>query len=453
MKRLLLISWIVALGLGCTKAPSPVEPAPPVPQPVVELTRGFGDSPLVGEIVLTPSAGTVSGNAWRYSIELDSDGRADAAGEVRSRVVVPYRFETPGPHRIEVVLTRGAERQEIEEFVVVNDPSALEVVGALDLPVGEGFLTGIAVDRRGEHVYVAGTFRDPGPLFSVNAATMTLEGFGSLDQGVTEGLSAAPDEDLLYAVSKEGDFEVISIPGMERVAFFDPLPVQFHVLALPGRRAYAGGWGFTLIDTETGAILEEMPGLLYSEFALSPNGTRIGLLSSGRGGIPDELFMLTASDLETIWRTDLRALNSLDLPADEFVRSDAIAFSSDGDRLYVTRFTSATAGTSGSGRWEFLVLDARDGRLVRKLTLGYGCSIAHCQAIANSTALSADGRWAAMVTGVGTFFIDRELDLPLYRTPDDILTYCCNVAANPVRNEFFFSGFQGERVTKVRVRG
>ncbi|MBA3583931.1 MAG: hypothetical protein H0W36_05270 [Gemmatimonadetes bacterium] len=354
------------------------------------------------------------------------------------------------------------EAQSVEEVVVVNDPGKIEVLGSVELPTIDpmrDFFIGIAVDRTGQNLFVGGLRQTDLPVYTLDTSALVVSDSVKLDmlRSNPEGLSAAPDEDRLYVAGRDFDFTVLSTPGLEVSRYFERVVGQFAVLALPNRRAYVGGIGldvqFALIDTETGEILRQFGSVSPDtrNFALSPDRTRIALPTLGGEDGPDDLVLLGAEDLLPRWRVDLKASDPTGLPPETFTISDAVAFSADGRRVYVTRFT---LGLQGSGRMDFLVVDASDGRLLRRMTIDRSCASANfCKSGPNAVAISTDGRFAAFSTGPGAFFVDRELDLPLYRTPrGESSIYCCDVAANPVADEFYFNSLREARVTKVRVR-
>ncbi|MGH7542321.1 MAG: hypothetical protein ACREK7_00145 [Gemmatimonadota bacterium] len=409
---------------------------------------------LIDPLPPSPLAGPQA--PWQYQVDLDTDGDADASGAVSERVAVPYRFEEIGPHRIEVMLERGAERETREEFVVVNDLPAIEVLSRAEIPVGFGqstdVLTGIVVDRTGERVYVAGVSAFPQPLFIVDARSMiVLERVDLTEpQGALEALAIAPGEDFLFVISKGFDLTVFTLPDLGLFRFIDPVNAWFHLHALPGKRVYVSGGGngssFALVDADEGSIVRDLMINNSRHFAVSPEGSTIALLTESGAKGPHELILLSAEDFMPRWRVDLK-VDPNDLPPNAFSQNNAVAFSMDGGRIYVTR------AIEGLERWEFLVLDAADGAILRVMTIGFGCVNVHCAGLANPVAISPNGRLAAFSTGIGAFFVDRTLDLPLYRTPFlEQEVYCCSVAASPVGDEFYFSSFFGGQVTKVRIR-
>lgn len=451
--------------LGCSDGGGPTPPVPgELSPPRVSATLGFGDAPLTGEVVLDPGVVPRGVAPWRYAIDLDGDGAADARGEAGTRTAVGYAFVAPGPHPIGIVLTRGVEEQSIEEVVVVNDPGKIEVLGSVELPTIDPMrdvFIGITVDRSGQNLFVGGLRQTDLPVYTLDATTLTLSDSVKLDmlQSHPEGLSAAPDEDRLYVAGRQFDFTVLSTPELDVVHYFERVIGQFAVLALPNRRAYVGGVdnvnGLALIDTQTGEILRQFrtdnPPQGTRNFALSPNRTQIALPTQGGEDGPDDLVLLGAEDLLPRWRVDLKAADTPGLPPGAVTINDGVAFSADGGRIYVMRLT---LGVQGFGRVDFLVVDASGGQILRRMTIDRGCaSFSSCLSGPNTVAISADGRFAAFSTSAGVFFVDRVLDLPLHRSPfDQRGTYCCGTAANPITEEFYFISLSQARVTKVRIR-
>lgn len=455
-----LAAWGFLFLAGCGDTPAGPRLDIPVPAPAVTATLGFGDSPVIGEIVLQPTI--VEGAAlWRYAIDLEAGGAVDYEGNVAARVSVPYRYEGIGPHRIRIELTRGEERRTIEEFVVVNDPQAIEVLGGGDIPSsGSNQNTGIAVDRGGEFVYAARG--NEKIIHRLNANTLAVE--ATLELGrfghALEGLSTAPDEDLLYGIDQRSRFFVIRTPDLEELQVFQADGAQAHVHAVGDRKAYVSrGTTFSLLDTQSGVVLKVLdpPETGVLDFSLSPDGSRIALLTVRREGfdgpVHTELLLLTSGDLMPLWRVTVENSDPPDLPAGATPANDSVAFSAVGDRIYVVRILDGAGALDELNQWDFLVLDAADGRLLRRMTLGHGCDSGSCRSAANPVAVSMDGRFVAITTGLGAFFVDRELGLPLYRTPlDEFQIYCCDVASSPVRDEFYFNSLDLDRVTKLRIR-
>ncbi len=459
---LLLVIW------GCSDATGPPTDPGAVPAPQVYATLGFGDAPVTGEVILDPQPPNpaVGPQApWQYEVDLDRDGTADAAGAVSERVAVPYRFEEIGPHRIEILLERGQERENREEFVVVNDPAAIEVLGSAELPSQstDAFFIGIAIDRIGEQLFVGVQRSSDPPVYALDAASLAVTDSLNLeDLGPTAawGLSAAPDEDLLYVADRGFDLAVLSTGGgLELLRRFGATIGSFGVTAFPGRRALVGGRGsgLALMDTETGAVLREFRIPLDAgirNFAVSPDGSRVALPLLRTEGSSD-LVLLDAQDLVPIWTTDLALSDPPEpLPPEAFTANDAVAFSGDGERIYVIRLT---LGVQHEGRRHFLVLDAADGRLLWRMIIDRDSGERTCAAPLlcnsgpNAVAISADGQFVAFSLGAGgAFFVDREIDLP--RTALIEPGFCCGVTASPIANEFFFVGETEGRVTKVRLR-
>lgn len=443
--RLLVAVFSAILTMYCDQGSLTGSMGVPLPTPRITVTLGFGDPPLIGSLILDP-ARIEDATPWNYTIDFNGDVVPDVQGVAGVLVSVPYQYEEVGPHSIGIEFQRGDQTIEFREIVVVNDVEAIEVLGAGTLATQPDRSHGIAVDRFGEFVFTT-TVRQR-TISRLDATSLDLLGESFVEgTGVLEGLSAAPDEDLLYSV-ETGQMNVLAIPQLEKLDFFDGIPGRFFVEALPSRRAYVSGWvdGISLLDTQTGQILEQIntPGIT-GEFAVSPNRSRIvvAILTSERR---DGLALLRASDLGILWETDLSQTAPVFIPGG-FPETNALAFSRDGSRIYVMR------AIVGVAQWELLVLEADDGRLVHRISLGPGCDSGVSCGGAGVTAVSLDETLVAFSTGQGAVFVDRDLDLPLYRSsPSDVIIYCCGVAANPVRDEFYFNSLDFNRVTKVRIR-
>lgn len=441
--RVLLFAGALAFQVGCEEDLGPIAPPGTVPTPVVRASLGFGDAPLEGELILDPGTPISTRDAWRYEVDLDADGEPDATGTVDQVVTIAYRFQELGPHRLMIALERGEEEAFFERFVVVNDPTGIDVLGPGVIPGEVDILEGITHDRLRDVLYVS----DPSvaELFELDSEDLSIRRFVDLSSalnGKMEGLAIAPDEDLLYVVDKSYSLQVLSLPGLERLENFSLGFGNFFVHALPGRRAYVGGeTGIALIDTREGRVIESfrmMTGL--GHFAVHPDGATIALLGSA-AGTQHSITFLTADGLVT-QRTVIPDIGEAFLAA--------AAFSPDGDQLYVL---------VDRDPFRLLVVSFPEGTILQEIVLSGvdcpGCTAGLTAGYANPVATTADGRFVVFPTAIGTFFVDTTVDLPLYRSPDPDpwqALFCCNVAAHPTDPRIVYVADFNHKVLKLEIR-
>jgi len=441
---------VVLFVAGCSDddGGGPVAPDPST-VPEVVVTRPVGNPPVEGVVELVPRVMEPGASPWRFEVDLDGDGEADASGEVRGLMSVPFSFEAPGLHPVRVVLTRGGERAEVERSVNVLDPDRIEVLGTVQLE-GAPLIEGIAVDRSGTHVYVARSIEttlvrlDPATLVAQN--TISPPG----PTNTLEGLAVAPDEELLYVVSKgpSPDLWLVDLDRSETEAFFPGLSSgQFYVEALPGRRVYTSGeGGLALADADRGEVVSELGlrlGIRAWHFAVSPSGDRIATILLGFGD-PGSGLAVTDANLNEIRRTE---------PIGRFFED--VAWSPVGDRIYV-RYEDRLRGE----RCGILVFDAAMLEVTRDVPLGAdaGCSAREfSRGVANPVASTPDGRFLVLPAPEGAFVFDTAEDRPVARTPASAgggtFNFCCDVAAGPDEDVFYVAGTDGW-VTKFRfLRG
>jgi hypothetical protein len=393
----------------------------------VRATLAFGDSPLVGELRILPSAGATD---WHYSVDLNRDGRVDEAGFLLLGVSIAYEFRKPGLHPIIVELERGDERHRFERVVVVNDPTAVRTLAQASLAQGYTSFGGIAVDRSGRNIFIAGG--DNGSLFVLNPVDLTTRWSLPLPYDENHGPEgvALEAERVLVDV---GD-SIVAVQLTDRAIQESIVDAHWgpFLIRRPDGRVYVAGFaGVGLVDPAAGKTLRardvEFDG---GPVALSPDGRALAFV---QGYAPAVLFILDPDQLSAgrmiVFEQNLSA------PA-------AISFDEDGHHVY-----ALFAGAD----WRLLVLEVSTGKILKDLVVARGGSPSFG---VNPVTLSSDGRFVVFSTPRGALFVDTRLDLPRFRTVKGNLERavgCCNVAASPTSNDFFFTDPEAGSVSKVRL--
>jgi hypothetical protein len=475
------LAWVsVALMLAACSAertPLPTEPvgdtippAPPVSPPPSELplyfplpppqlpsdpprsdrlaatvSLAFGDAPVEGLLYLLPG---LDGIGTLYTVDLDEDGAPDHSGVLERALGFSYRFEAPGPHRIEVNFSGPGGTQTIERWVVVNDLSVVQLLARTkvdpDAEEGTSF-EGIAVDPGGEHVYVA-NYRG-GSLSQLVASDLSeIARLDSIPYSI-EGLSITPSGDLLVAAYKYGHVSVVAVPSMAVLHHHERSVGSFFVHALDDRLAlFSGRSQLTLFDTQTGQIIDvanRMDGNpLYAwHFDVSPDGTTAAV--AGRHFDPRN----TVSLVELL---SLRTVKEIEIPVVDHVVN--VANDPHEARLYIlgNELEPSEDGGNYLSAGHFVVVDMDTGAVLRDLPLGPSYCGVYC--VANPVARSRSGRYVAMEWNGGSFIIDTSIDLPISRVGVyGYSGYGFSVAASPLEDVFFFLGANGD-VFKVGLR-
>ena len=93
----------------------------------------------------------------------------------------------------------------------------------------------------------------------------------------------------------------------------------------------------------------------------------------------------------------------------------------------------------------FFAIDTATAQIVAEQPLD-GPPAAFVLTIANPYATTFDDEHVVFPSTHGAYVVDTSLDLPLFRVP----LGCCNVAASPTTNEFYFAHISGS-VSIVRL--
>lgn len=418
MTRLLAPILFLPL-ISCDGGASPSRPADPLTLAAVETTLDFADAPLTGEVRAVPM---VEAADLRYAVDLDGDGRPEAAGPLLDGVRVGYRYETPGVHHVRVRFERGAEVESWRQAVVVNRPDALEVLR--EARVGPAAAIVATTDEERVYVSVPGEGR-------VDA----VRGFGlqrvwelELDFGEEGGgLALSPDERILYVDVGDSIVAIETVPTPRVTGTVGAAERGAGLATLPDGTILTGGKdGLARVDPATGAVLSRYDGPA-GPFAASADGRRVAFVTP-RGSIRSTVHLLGAEDLTALWSATLEV---------GFPHEATAAPSPDGSKVY--------ALIRADDR-RFVVLNGRDGAVERTLVVGSSDRATHGPRFLRSAAASPDGRWVAMVDDRHVWLVDTRIDLPLHRMDGS----CCLVAASGERDVLFVIERSGE-LRKVEV--
>lgn len=430
MTRCWLLTLTVVLGASCSDATGPL-PAPPETAPTVELSVGFGDPPVTGVVTIRRQDPSES---WSFSVDLGADGSVDASGQVGNGADVPFDFATPGIHRIRVQLSLEGERFQTERLVIVNDLSASEVVRTVTIPADDALdptLEGITIGQgsTGLELYVG--MARARRVFRLDPVTLEVQAEISLaseNLNTLEGMDLDPTGEALYVVSKSHRLITLTAPDLALESILPVSGAAFSVQALGPGMVLTGGEGtVSVIDASNGTILNSRLILGAVNLAVSADGGVLGLIQRPDEG-PRFIRFLRVPEFTDIGTTELPL----------GFEPQVLSFEPSGELLYVLGETSEIA--------HFLAIDAVSSQIVVEQPLE-GPRAAFLVTIANPHATSPDGRFVAFPSLHGAYVVDTSDDLPLLRIP----LGCCNVAASPTTNEFYFANFLPPEVSIVRL--
>lgn len=361
-----------------------------------------------GRILL---AGAPDGPTWSYTVDLDGDGSSDADGTLESgeQEDLTYRFKSPGIHLVRIDLRTGGRIERVERYVVVNDPGFLRSVSSFSMPEenSRSSFEGIAVSEVLNRLYLGEATERRIHMLSLDDFRLlgVADNLGS--RNTLEGFAFDDTEQKLYVLDKSSNLQVFDGLTLVRGQEY-PIGQAQHFIALTPMSVL---WVSTpaLIawdDQMARTVLDDSLGVLH--FDLFVEGEKI-LFSSYDGEISRVGVADAAGHLA--WRTPLRA----------GLFAHVVAFSPEADFAYVLASLSHQ-------RWKFLRLDVSNGTLDYEMDLG-PCESACWAGAANPFARTAHGRFVVVPTYAGAFFIDTDLHLPRYRTPEPGWRFCCDVAA------------------------
>lgn len=421
---------LLAVAGACSDGTGPIPP-PPGTAPTVDTSVGFGDPPVSGTVTIRRQDLT---EAWSFSVDLDSDGDAEASGEVRQGADVPFEFSTPGIHRIRVELSLAGDRFQTERLVIVNDPEASEVVRTVSIPADDEIqrsLEGITIGEgsTGLELYTAMSLAKR--VFRLDPVTLEVRAEISLvseNVFTLEGMDLDPTGDFLYVVAKNQALISLATPDLTLAQILGVAGVAFTVHALSPGMVLAGGEGaVSLVDVKDGTILNSRQLQGAVNFAVSSDGNMLALIQR-----PSFIRFLRVPGLSDLGMTELPT----------GFQAFVVAFEPSGEKLYVLGNEPVV-----SGRVRFITIHTATAQIVTDQPLEE-CGLCLSFTIANPYATSFDGRFVVFPTGLGAYLVDTSLDLPLFRTG---FSGCCNVASSPTTNEFYFANLDGA-VSIVKLR-
>ena len=410
----LLPAGLAFAFLTCSTPPSsPDASLATGPPPVVEITPGFGASPLSGFVRLIPAA---SSEGWRYRVEPITTEPQAWRGVVDGPVSIPFRIEESGIHTIRAEFEGPDGPVTVEERVIVSDSEAdFEVLAQRPLAGIVDYPEGIAIDPEGRWLYVAG-YRY-GQIARLDAHTLEVQDRTTIQPHVA-GLSITPDGDRLVAVHELPHVSVLRLPDLE-LAWESPRFGRFFSYALDERRALLSGRELRLVDLDRREAIAEAGGLNFWHFAVDPAGQRVAVIEG------ESVEIRTLSSLSLIRR----------IPG---FYGQALAFDPHEDKLYVMTDD------------RLLVIDPSTGTTLVSIVLDRGCVF--CSA--NPVATFASGRYVAFERSGAVDIVDTELDLPRFRFDGGHPpgSKPAAVAALPESDVFYVLGGPEMAVYKLRVR-
>jgi hypothetical protein len=344
---------------------------PPPELPSIQVTAGFGDSPLVGDLILVP---VPNEGPWQYQVDLDRDGTIEFAALLSEAVALPYRFEEVGVHFIRVRLIHEQTELTVDEFAVVNDPSALTVQQVVfDPSISPPRFEGIAASRDGQFVYASKARRET--ILRLRVSDLVVEDsidIGDLEEtGVLEGLAVSPDDRRLFVVDKFNSLTALSVPDLAIMNHFPDVAESYFVAAETEAHAVVSGVSGRIarIDVDTGQVIAERRLDAY-HFAHAPDGQTIAVSIDDSSEDGSGVHLLNAEDFGDVWSTPLPEL-----------RPWAIAFHPSGDRIYLF--------ASKAGAMWLAVLKAENGQIQREFCIEPEVGSAIGRGVANPAAVAA----------------------------------------------------------------
>jgi len=186
----------------------------------------------------------------------------------------------------------------LDDTVKVVDPSLMAVT--VTIPVGK-YPWAVAVDKEGEHIYVAN--RGDGTITSISANGDPIKTIGLREKDHPAALVISPDRSRIYVANANTDTLGIIAGGSELIqAFYSlgPFPISnpgsipsAMVLSPDGRRLYvalSGENAVSVYSVPDIALLGKIPtGWYPSALALSPDGSKL-YVANAKGKTLPELF-------------------------------------------------------------------------------------------------------------------------------------------------------------------
>ena len=416
----------VGMAAACNWSGSkPTEPplfptVPSGPRPVISMSLAFGESPIEGEVRLSPSSETAN---WLYAVDVDEDGAADHSGTLTREVEFAYRFSTPGVHGVRISLTGPTGVEAVTVPAIVNDPTAVRTLAQrITGGAANAIFEGITTNRAGTSLFVADFFNstiyrlDPGDLrpLAPHLVLPRIEDDRGFVAGGPEGLTVTPSDTLLLVAHKLFGLSVVAIPALEPRRSLR-MAGEYFIQAIDDVDALSTARGsLDLIDTNTGGTVRGLAVPNTWHFAVSLPSQIVAALN--RSG-PAAVHLANLADLQQIARVELPGA----------IEADVVAFDPAGDRLYVM-------GRDAQGS-RFYLVDVPSRSVLLNLPLGLGACGAFC--VANPVATSRNGRFVAMEQGGGVYFIDTTLDLPRYYLGTRMANSGLSVAASPTEEAFY----------------
>jgi hypothetical protein len=429
----ILPGTLLSGSLACDGS-EPAGPAPsPLPDNLVSINSSldFADATLEGWLEIRAAEGATG---IEYAVDLDEDGRPDELGALGLGVGMPYRFNDPGFHTIDVTLRQAGREAHLKRRLAVNDPDAVPDL----VPVVEGNIQlgsdGIALSSDGRRLYTTDAFQgflratnlDTGSeLWSIDLRNTDTN--PSIHGPSRSGLVVSDDGSTLYVGL--GDYLgaidlTIEPPRMDSLPVGDVLHPRLELG--PEGTIFAGPWeGILRIDPESVTVLARRDIANGSTFAVSPTRDQVALADFD-GGVE----LLDGRTLTLLWRQELTGETPL-----------VAAFSPDGTAVYVLT-------------WEYKLwtLRAEDGSVRAAHVVGVDDRISDYHGVGHGhpTAISKNGRYVVLATELGAYFIDPTLDLPRFRAAREPVTSgiggCCNVIYDNRHDRLLFLDPVGNRL-------